>query len=238
MSLEMLCFILDLNMKKTVSIHINSLQDAEKFYAGLVKCTEAGLASKPDLIEWRVDGGLLDLKLLEDIGVYLKMLDLPIIFTLRTYREGGGARINQEAYYAILDFAIKRLPISFIDIEAESLPAAMRHPLVIDAGEKEVSVIMSKHTYASIGPDEALELLTGLLRKGGRLAKLAFLPETASEAVQVLQACSLLSQKGFDIMAIPMGEAFQELRYDESFGFYMQFYGWHERTSAGQKLWI
>lgn len=224
-------------MVKAVSISINTLKEARRFYDSYLEQIEGRSMPAPDLIEWRVDGGFLDMEVLEDVAIQLSMLGLPIIFTLRTIGEGGEARITQEAYYAILDFAIKRLPISLIDIEADSLPAKMRHPLVIAAAEKNIKVIMSKHLLKSVNPDEALETLTALLRKGGDIAKLAFLPESIPQATAVMEDCSLLSDKGLDVVVIPMGEAYRELRYDEGFGFFMQFYAWDEETAPGQKRW-
>lgn len=228
-------------MKKVVSLKIRTVAEAKSLYQELAEKFDSQALPIPDMIEWRADAGRLDVEEFEEIASYLRMMGIAVLFTLRTASQGGEANISSEAYYTLLDFAVERLPIQALDIEPDSLPAAMRHPLVIACQEKGIEIIMSKHIYDDIGPEDTMEVLTSLIRKGGDIAKLAFAPSTMESCLATMRSGLDFTRTGLKAALIPMGEAYRQLRYGEEFygqgGFELQFYCLLEETGPGQKIW-
>lgn len=76
---------------------------------------------KPDMMEWRADalsaGDNLEeiLRVLAQIRPLIE--DVPLLFTFRTYKEGGQKEVTLEYYDQLLNQAIESGLIDLIDIE-------------------------------------------------------------------------------------------------------------------------
>ncbi len=82
---------------------------------------EAAAAQKPDLLEWRADfyEGIFEIERICAVCEKLRGIlgDIPLIFTIRTKKEGGNCYLSPETYCAILREAANIPEIDFIDVE-------------------------------------------------------------------------------------------------------------------------
>ena len=87
----------------------------------LICQAEEAVKESPDLLEWRADFfekleekeavGRMCARLGERIG------QIPLIFTVRTKREGGNFSSSQEAYVKLLEETAKNSEIDLMDVE-------------------------------------------------------------------------------------------------------------------------
>ena len=148
-----------------------------------------------DLVELRIDrfdeveqGGAVQ----QAIDAVRSSLDevLPILFTCRSTREGGGADLSSHLIEALTGLAARHPGIAAVDVEMD-LPndlAAKLARLVQAAGKP---VVMSFHDFA--GTPRRHEIVERLVRQqelGADVVKLACLPHTPEDVLTLLGATS------------------------------------------------
>lgn len=154
----------------------------------------------PDLIEWRVDFYQSDdiIPALEMIHKYL--FDLPLIFTIRTHREGGQREISDHEYLLLNEKAMMTGLIDLVDIELK-LPVVIRNPLLAKAKEQGIASIISNHDFEKT---PAREEMSNRLKEanltGASIAKIAVTPKNSTDILSLLSVTNKMSE----IIDIPL----------------------------------
>lgn len=215
---------------------------------------EADLAKKLPcrLIEWRADYMLKTLEQDEpqEQGEKLKLvlrelrntLDMPIIFTVRTGKEGGQAEISSKSYYLINEIIAKSKMADFIDIEAFDAPGQVNErrirAFIHLAHENGIRVLLSNHDF-----DETPELEEMLARffvmqdLGADLMKLAVMPDSEEDVFGLLEVAALMRDTYAEIpfIALSMGQLGASTRIcGGEFGSVITFAAGREASAPGQ----
>ncbi|MBR3170632.1 MAG: type I 3-dehydroquinate dehydratase [Lachnospiraceae bacterium] len=214
-------------------------------------CTAAAESrGTADLIELRADvfDGVSDtMRLLDLLAEVRGIFDGPILFTLRSEREGGQFAADPEEYLDILRIAISSGCIDLIDIElgtgstAEACEYGIStaQMLAEEAHSFGIRVVMSEHDFSST-PCRA-DIYTAMERMrdcGADIAKGAYMPVREEDVDEVLAAgLRAKGELGIPTILISMGEAGQMTRtYGEVFGSAVTFACIDGRASAPGQL--
>lgn len=168
--------------------------------AEAIAARAASFAGKPvDLIEWRADfyEHALEPDLVVTTLAQLRQAagNLPILFTLRTTREGGKAAVSPEAYTA-LNTAVARSGLAdLIDVEILSGDEVVRQNIdsIHAAGSK---VIGSNHDFSATPPREVLvSRLVKMVEMGADIAKIAVMPRSRLDVLTLLAATAEMKDR-------------------------------------------
>ena len=214
-------------------------------------CSEAaGARGEADLIELRADAfdGIRDTMRLLDLLLDVRgIFDGPILFTLRSAREGGCMSVEPEEYLDILRIAISSGCIDLIDIElgtgitAEAMEYEISTAQML-AGEAQsfgIRVVMSEHDFASTpARTEIFSAMEKMRDCGADIAKGAYMPQSSDDVDEVLAAGLRAKEKlGIPSILISMGELGRMTRtYGETYGSAVTFACLEGRTSAPGQL--
>ncbi len=151
----------------------------------------------PDLVKWRVDAvppdplfiGNEEGELRQGVNVLAAILHpIPLLVTVRSRAEGGGAGWDDATREAVLLAAIQSGSVALVDVELAA-PEPMRQRIVAAARTQGVGVIVSAHDLISTPPDDELGArLAALIAAGGDVAKLAVMANTPEDALRLLRA--------------------------------------------------
>lgn len=165
-----------------------------------------------DLAEFRADcyeDCLNDEALLRTLKtIREKLKELPILFTFRTAGEGGSRKISSGQYRELLLLAIDSGYIDLIDVEFFSEEGFVDE-IITAAHEKGVYVIISNHDFKTTIPmEQIVTRYRDMIATGADIAKIAMMPEDASQVVDMMQAAKELQESGNEvpIIVISMGE--------------------------------
>ncbi len=159
----------------------------------IIESAKTIVNAKPDLVEWRVDcfEGFNDpvrvcaaLKILRGV-----LMDIPLIFTIRTAAEGGNADITPSEYREIYIEAAKEWAVDIFDVEYALLNnLGNDFPGIIKSRAK---LLISMHDFNKTpATDKMVDDLIRMQMLGADIAKLAVMPNT-SEDVDSLFAASV-----------------------------------------------
>ena len=157
----------------------------------------------------------------------------PLLLTCRTAAEGGGTRLDDTAYAALLrsvldglaDWAPERRPAA-IDVEVQRgcLPQVCQQ-----AHALEIDVVASFHDFEATPSDEVLEeVLARMAREGADLAKIAVWPASADDVARLLGVCARATAGastglGVPVAAMSMGALGAVSRVAPAFGSALTF---------------
>ena len=148
-------------------------------------------AASPDLVEWRVDyfEQMKDDAAVEHMlfGLAETLQDIPVLFTLRTDREGGKAHVTGEVYEKILLHALACPQTDMIDVEAmpEQESAAR---IIKSAHEKGIPVIASNHHFEGTPSNEQIDCIFSRMEKtGADILKMAVMPENSRDVIRMME---------------------------------------------------
>ena len=133
-----------------------------------------------DIVEWRADwqesifeeGRVLNIlrSLREQLG------EMPLLFTFRTFPEGGNMEATGEQYKSLTATAITSGLVDMVDIELSAGEETVKE-LISLAKERDVKVIMSNHDfYATPSKEEMIGRLRRMEELGTDIAKIAVMP--------------------------------------------------------------
>ena len=175
------------------------------------------------MAEWRADYMLEALKadkpkeqgeaLRQVLRELRDSLSIPIIFTLRTKKEGGQADLSKSSYYFINKMIAESKMADFIDIQAFEGPEQVDEHAVRDfiscAHENGIRVLLSNHDFEKT-PDleEMLARFFVMQELGGDLMKLAVMPNSEEDVFCLLEVSALLRDTYAEIpfIALSMGQ--------------------------------
>ncbi len=145
----------------------------------------------PDLVEWRADfyEKLKDTKAVEGMLSALGnvLQDIPLLFTVRTDREGGNVCLSPEEYEEIL---VNAAACSFTDmLDVEIMPDQESTGRIIAAAHaKGVPIIGSNHHFEGTPANEIIDCIFSCMEKAGAdILKMAVMPRNGHDVVRMME---------------------------------------------------
>ncbi|WP_036688479.1 type I 3-dehydroquinate dehydratase [Paucisalibacillus globulus] len=207
----------------------------------LVKEVHHVMGLKPDIVEWRVDTyaevGNLDavqgmLSNLRDI-----LVDKPILFTFRSFNEGGKREASVEFYQKLIKMAIQSKLIDLVDMEL-FLGDDLVTDLVCMAKENGIYIVMSNHDFHKTPKkEEIISRLRKMQELGADIPKIAVMPNNTQDVITLLDASNTMKEKYSDrpFITVSMGEKGVVSRLTgEVFGSAATFGSGRESSAPGQ----
>lgn len=170
------------------------------------------VGDQPELIEWRADFFDNVAVATETPGLLAEIreaaADIPLIFTLRTRREGGEAVELADDDIASLCVEVCQSGLAdFVDFEMSAPEAHIREVLEA-ARENETQVVLSYHNFEETPVLE--DLLDNFARAealGGDVAKVAVMPRDLDDVLVLLQATLRATREtDLPLISMSMGE--------------------------------
>lgn len=196
--------------------------------------------SKADLVELRVDW-IEDLSeenvltILEDIREILN--DKPILYTIRTFQEGGHKEIDTIDYLRLNKLAIKSKKIDLVDVEV-FLGDEIVNEIVNIAHENLVKVIGSNHDFdATPNKGEIIKRLNKMQDVDVDIPKIAVMPNSANDVLILLDGTNEFYNNYADrpIITMSMGEVGMISRISgKTFGSSLTFASLGKSSAPGQ----
>ena len=165
-----------------------------------------------DMYEWRADS----FEEVADEGKILRGLiglkglikESPLIFTLRSEKEGGMRTLSDSAYESVNDAVIQSGLVDIIDVEL-SRGAEMISKLIFAAHEKGVLVLLSSHNFEETPPKEdILSILQRMQALDGDISKLAVMANSETDLLILLDAALAMKEEYGDrpFVTVAMGQ--------------------------------
>lgn len=145
-----------------------------------------------DLVEWRGDW-FEDIFCFEKVEECLKelrecLLEIPILFTFRTDKEGGEKAIDKESYVLLNEKVAKSGYVDFVDVELFMGEQVLEEILEV-AHEHGVKVVASNHDFEKTPEkEEILSRLKRMQQLGADLLKIAVMPNSKRDVLTLLMA--------------------------------------------------
>jgi 3-dehydroquinate dehydratase-1 len=164
------------------------------------------LPKRPDLIEWRADyfASLADVQAVLQTAAALreKLAGIPLLFTIRSSREGGQPLALEPAEVLAVYTAACRSPhIDLIDFELSN-PGAEVQYLQKTAAESSTILILSYHNFdATPAPAEIRAKFAEAESLGADIAKVAVMPNSLEDILTLL-SLTLETEKNLSIPVI------------------------------------
>lgn len=172
----------------------------------------AVVSLQADLAEWRADcyDRLADRDALRDTLRALRdaLGDTPLLFTVRTKREGGHADLSPADYAALTLAAAESGCVDLVDVEL-SLGREAARALIGDVHAAGRYAVGSRHDFSATPPRPVME---GFLREaqelGADVPKLAVMANSDADTLSLLAAAIAFRDSAADrpFIAIAMGE--------------------------------
>lgn len=152
-----------------------------------------------DVVEWRVDWyeDIFDfartkatLKELREV-----LVDIPLLFTFRTSKEGGEKAIETEAYVELNGNVACTGYVDLVDVEVFTGDEAVER-IVKTAHEYGVKVIASNHDFHKTpDKDEIVSRLLKMKELGADIPKIAVMPQNKKDVLTLLAATEEMSSR-------------------------------------------
>ena len=167
-----------------------------------------------DIIEWRADFYLEDIIYNEESEINIieisksikKITNKPIIFTMRSYKEGG--KLKSDFYNNIIDIyktVIKNKCFDLIDLEILTLKERDIKNLIKLAKENNIKTIISNHDFNKTpSKKHIVYIINKMIKLKCDIPKVAYMPKNKKDVINLLEAVSEI--KDFPIIAISMGK--------------------------------
>lgn len=169
------------------------------------------ISQSPDMVEWRADffehlhmsNIVIDL-----INNMKSQTNIPLLFTIRSEREGGEqSNLTEEKKVELIERVCSRTDIDFIDYEVMNESKYVRK--VVDGARKaQVQLILSYHNFQETPcNNELIKIATRMEFYGANYAKLAVMPENKQDVYRLLHVTSELNELlTIPIITMSMGE--------------------------------
>lgn len=169
---------------------------------------ERVLEAKPDLIELRMDWfeGVTNVEALRSLLQEVRQIagDTVLLFTIRTSGEGGELAVTLEDYKKLCTLACESGCIDLLDVEAY-IGAGVLDELAGVAHNNGVLVVASNHDFHKTPPkDELVERLRYMEKHGADIPKIAVMPQSEQDVLELLGATAAYYEQGIHNPAITM----------------------------------
>lgn len=159
------------------------------------------------LAEWRVDYyESIELpKVQEALELLKKELgQIPLLFTFRTLKEGGERSIEPDQYKELAAFALKSGLADLVDVEFSAGEKAVQK-LAELAHKEQRAIVVSAHNFKYTLPaDEILKLLLEMHAAGADVVKVAVMPQSSADVLELLQGTESFHRLYPDVPLITM----------------------------------
>jgi 3-dehydroquinate dehydratase len=164
--------------------------------------------SVADLVEWRADffEDVNDFEKIKDVLKHLKdILEMPILFTLRTANDGGKTDIDIKDYVKINSEVSSLQMADIIDVELSSGSENVKK-IVELARKNDVKTIVSHHRKDTPTKDEIVEMLKTMQDFNPDMVKIALSPKSNKDVIALLSAMDEMTENfaKIPIIAISM----------------------------------
>lgn len=169
---------------------------------GIIEAARLIAKSEADLAEWRADlfNEYEDTKkVIEVLREIRKALgEKPLIFTLRSTQEGGGSDLNGEQAAKLLLEASASGACDLIDVEMFSYGGMLR-TAIADVRENGAVIVGSYHDFRKT-PEKAeiISRLKEIQASGSDIAKIAVMPNSRRDVLELLDASLTLNEEDPD----------------------------------------
>ena len=194
-----------------------------------------------DIIEFRADFYLEDIIESEEKNIKDSLIDLskdmkkitnkPILFTVRSDKEGG--KIKNNFYNKIINIyktAVENKCFDLIDLEILSLKEKDIKNIIKLSKEKNIKTILSNHNFNKTpSKKNIVSLINKMIKLKCDIVKVAYMPKNKKDVVILLDAISEI--KNFPVIAISMGKLGTITRI---FGSVMTFASFKSSSAPGQ----
>ena len=170
------------------------------------------LKKQPDMIEWRADffKNIADIAQVIAVAKLIKEIagELPVIFTIRSSREGGQliALTDREVMELNAEICCNTC-VEYVDCELSNEPAHIQC-LRVEAGKKGIKIIGSYHNFAlTPSRDELAKKFTTAEQYGFDVAKVAVMPQDLDDVLRLRCLSRKMShdlKKYIEIMFFPI----------------------------------
>ena len=208
----------------------------------LKKSLDMLMDSPCDLVEWRADfyENFSDETVRSEALTVLRetLGDTPLLFTIRTSRDGGQAEIETEEYESINRSVIRTGLADLVDVELSRGDAVMAG-LVSCAHNKKVKIVGSCHDFKKTpSKEEIVKTLCRMQELGVDLAKYAVMPQCEQDVLTLLDATILMKTEHADtpVITMSMGQLGMISRLCGSFSGSAVTFGTAGRASAPGQL--
>ena len=171
------------------------------------------LVGRPvDVVEWRADHfvRIADVsEVVRTAGILAERLASrldgpPLLFTCRTYGEGGLAVLSSRTYTRVNIAVAESGTVDLLDVEY-GRERGMVERIIAAAHERGVPVITSSHDFHRTPPaDEIITRLLEMQRIGADVCKVAVMPHSAGDVLTLLEATATVHEKYADRPLITM----------------------------------
>lgn len=194
-----------------------------------------------DMVEWRVDyfEHFFEFDKIEEILIKLReiLLNIPILFTFRTDKEGGMKKIDTAKYELINRYVLDNKLIDIIDLELFVGNEVVKS-LVKLAHDNNIKVLISNHDFEKTpNCDEIISRLKKMDDLGGDILKIAVMPKNKLDVLELMKATTIIQDSNVDkpIVSISMSNLGIISRFcGEIFGSALTFGTMKEISAPGQ----
>ncbi len=164
-----------------------------------------------DIVEWRVDW-FYDVNNFDEVRNVLKEMrkilsDTPLLFTFRTFKEGGEKAINPEDYVVLNKEACKSGFIDMVDVEAFTGDEYVKE-IIECAHDNQVKVVASNHDFSGTpDKDELISRMRKMQEMNADIPKIAMMPKCKKDVLALLEATAEMVDEYADrpIITMSMG---------------------------------
>ncbi|WP_295154810.1 type I 3-dehydroquinate dehydratase [uncultured Brachyspira sp.] len=165
-----------------------------------------------DIMEWRADFFIDNISKynnnFEDIISFSKEIkkiaNKPILFTLRSIKEGGNIKYN-ENIISLYENIIENKCFELIDLELLTIKEPDLKKLIKLSNSNNIKTIISNHDFNKTpSKKEIVSRIRRMIKLKCDIAKVAYMPKNKKDVITLLDASSEI--KNFPIIAISMGD--------------------------------
>ncbi len=164
-----------------------------------------------DMVELRIDYYELVNnveKVVDNIHKIKECLSAPVLFTFRTFEEGGNQPLSTEYYGKLYDAVIENGSVELIDLEL-SLGEIVLKPLIEKATQKGVKVLLSNHDFQKTpATNEMIARLRRMQELGADIVKIAVMPNCKEDVLRLMEATLYMknNHNQTPVVGISMGD--------------------------------
>lgn len=164
-----------------------------------------------DVVEWRADWFeyVFDVEKVKGVLAKLRELlqDTPLLFTFRTFREGGEKAIEPEVYAELNKAAAETGYVDLIDVEAFTGDEVVKD-IIESVHQYGVKVVGSNHDFDKTpSQEEIVGRLCKMQKLGADIPKIAVMPRNKKDVLTLLSATEEMMREYADRPIITMSMA-------------------------------
>lgn len=157
------------------------------------------VSSRVDIVEWRADWfeSATNIEKVKDVlkGLSSVLNQIPLLFTLRTAREGGKIALDPESYARINKAVIATGWADLVDIEILK-EEIFSKDILESAHAVGVKVIGSSHQFdGTPSQKEMIDRLRKMQDMGADISKIAVMPKNETDVIRLLEAAAIMNEK-------------------------------------------